>query len=151
MPLTLSWTLSLQVEWPVLKLVQCVCEICEYFVFLNSFEDVESKTFIVRLSVERVYRAQLPITFVVFAAHRPLRRRPPEATAADGPGKAPEASRRSTWRRATARSQLQSFCSRKRPRWMPRTITAGASIREACARNSVSNLGHVKCVSGLKF
>ena len=55
-----------------MKLVQCVCDL---FFVLNSFEDVEPKTFIVRLSVQRVelscpQRSSFPAA---------------SATAADGP------------------------------------------------------------------
>ena len=82
----------------------------------------------------------MPTTFVVSPAHRPLRRRPPEAHIGQTAfrEKPPEAKRRCTRRNSTAASRLRSFCSRKAPRWTPRRTTARASIREAGARHRVS-------------
>ena len=93
----------------------------------EQFEDVESKIFIVRLSLERVQSS---------AVHN---FRPHGASASS-----PEAKRRCTWRRSPARSRLQSSCSQKEPRWTPRT-TVARGLR-AMARNPVSNLGHLNNV-----
>ena len=100
------------------------------------FEDAESETFIVRLSVEPV-----ELSFVQLSSSprlRPLDRRPLEATVADGPGKAPEAKFRCMGRRSTATSRLQSFCSQKAPRWTPRTTMARGLKGGRRARNPVS-------------
>ena len=114
------------------------------------FEDAESETFIVRLSVEPV-----ELSFVQLSSSprlRPLDRRPLEATVADGPGKAPEAERRCTGRRSTATSRLQSFCSQKAPRWKPRTTMARGLKGGSRARNPVSlTWGTSKSFSHLKF
>ena len=69
-------------------LFQCVCD---FFFPLNSFEDVESETFIVPLSVERV-ELRIPTTFVVLpGASDSAPSSPPEAhSGPDGlPGKKP--------------------------------------------------------------
>ena len=88
------------------------------------------------------------ITFVVpLPPH--LRRRPPEATTADSPGKLPEAKRRSTSRRKMATSPLRSFFCRKAPRWMPRGTMAGAS--EAGPEIPSPTWGTSKRFSRLKF
>jgi len=100
------------------------------------------------------HRAELPTTSVVPSAHRPPRRGPPEAHSGQTGfrRKAPEAKRRCTLRRATATSRLRSFCSQKAPRWTPRTNMAGASIREAGARNRGLELGALQNIfSCLKF
>ena len=52
-------------------------------------------------------------------------------TAADGPGKPPEAKRRCTLRRGTAALRLQSCYSAKAPRWTPQTTMARGLNREA--------------------
>ena len=71
-----------------------------------------------------------------------------EATAADGPGKAPEAKRRSTGQHLAARSRLQSSCSPKAPRWTPRgTMARGLRGR---AGNPISNLGNLKKLLGIE-
>ena len=111
------------------------------FVNVNSFEDVESKTFIVPLSVEWVIELSIPTTSVVLpGASASVPRRPPEAHSGQMGfgGRPPEAKRRCTGRRTTARSRLRSCCSPKALRWTPRTTSARASIREACARHRVS-------------
>ena len=118
-----------------LKLVQCVCESKQFW----------------RFGVQNIHRSfvgwpgielSIPTTFVLPpAAHRPLRPRTAGSPQRpDGfPGKPPEATRRCTSRRGTARSRPQSFWFRKAPRWTPRTTSmAGASTREAGARHRVS-------------
>ena len=72
-----------------------------------------------------------------------VRRKPTVARRVSGE-KAPEAKRRCTRRRGAATSRLWSFWSPEAPRWTPRATVARASIREAGARNRVSNLGHFK-------
>ena len=109
------------------------------FFALNSFEDVESKAFIVPLSVER--ELSIPTTFVVLPRRLGLCAVvPPEAHSGQTASreKAPEVELRCTRRRGTATSRLRSCCSPKAPRWTPRTSTARASTREAGARHRVS-------------
>ena len=60
------------------------------------------------------------------SAPRRLRRKPTAAPTAFQE-KAPEATRRCTLRRPSARSQLRSCCSPKAPRWTPRGTMARAS------------------------
>ena len=115
---------------------------------LNSFEDVESKTFIVRLSVERVQSSAAqnfghPRGFGLLAV---IRRKPQRPTA---PGKPPEAKRRSTGLRTAAKSRLQSFCSQKAPRWTPRGRMAGDS--EAGREIDSLTWGTSKSSMGLNF
>ena len=61
----------------------CACDCCECFCVFDPFEDVEPKTFMRRLSVERVELScpQLPS----FCGLNIFSRRPPEATSPDGP------------------------------------------------------------------
>ena len=106
------------------------------FFALNSFEDVESR------NIHRSFvgwtgtELSFPTTFVVSAA---------SASRPTAPGKPPEATRRCTWRRATATSRLRSFCSPKGPQWTPRTTMArGLQWWEAGRRNRVSDLGHLR-------
>ena len=113
----------------VLKLVQCVCA-CEQFW---------------RCGVQNIHRSFVGWTGGAPHSHHfrrlrglfPFARRKPTAARRLSGKKAPEVGRRSTWRRATATSRLRSFCSRKAPRWTPRTTAARASIREG-ARHRVS-------------
>ena len=112
------------------------------FFALNSFENVESKTFIVRLSVERD-GAQLCSTSVVSAA---------SASRSTAPGKPPEAKRRCTGRRTSAASRLRSFCSPKGPRWTPRTTKARGLKAGSRGQKSSLRLGAPqKVFPGLKF
>ena len=67
-------------------------------------------------------------------------------------GKAPEATRRSTWRRGTATIMLQSFCCPKAPRWTPRrTMAWGLGGRKRGQKYRLSNLGHFKKCFGLEI
>ena len=122
----------------------CLC-LCVNIFCLHSLKLLSPKhsSFVCRLNG---HRAELPTTSVVPSAHRSPRRGPPEAHSGRRVSgeKAPEAKRRCTVRRATATSRLRSCCSRKAPRWTPRPTVAGASMREAGARNRVSNLAHFK-------
>ena len=128
-----------------MKLVRCVCDCVWIYLTLHSLKLLSKKhsSFVCRLNG---HRAELPTTSVVPSAHRPPRRGPAEARSGQTGfrRKAPEAERRCTLRRATATSRLRSFWSPKVPRWTPRATVARASIREAGARNRVSNLGHFK-------
>ena len=158
-PITFRTGLQMEtqiVRWSTFKHgAQCKALMASYFecvvgVFVElfcfeQFEDVESKSCIVRLLVEQLngYRAQRRLGLCAFVA--------PEATAADGPGKAPEAKRRFTWQRNTAASRLQSFCFRKASRWTPRTTMAwglksgkhAPDIESRPWGTSKSNLGSV--------
>ena len=56
---------------------------------MNSLNKMSSQTQVLFVCRLNGCGAQLPTTFVVSAAHRPLRLRPPEATAADQPRENP--------------------------------------------------------------
>ena len=123
---------------------------------LNRFEDVESKTFISRLSVERMWSSAFPQLPSSSAAPRPLRRRlrrKPTAAATGLRGK------------SRLRPNAAALCGRRRPRRRCGVFDLqrrrggrqgrqwpGASIREAGARHRVSpTWGTSKSVSGGKF
>ena len=128
-----------------MKLVRCVCDCVWIYFTLHSLKLLSQKhsSFFCGLNG---HRAELPTTSVVPSAHRPPRHRTAEAHSGQTGfrRKAPEAPRRCTGRRSTATSRLRSWCWAKAARWTPRTWMARASIREAGARNRVSNLGHFK-------
>ena len=116
------------------------------FVKVNSFEDVKSKTFIVRLSVERV-ELRIPTTFVVRGCWHLRCCGPGNHLRHDAaaPGGIPRP------RRGCRAFALKRGCGgRQEERWR------GASIREAGARHRVSDLGHLRrlfrdwnlCISG---
>ena len=113
------------------------------FFVLNRFEDVESRN--IHRSFVGGTGTELSIltTFVVSAA---------SASRPTAPGKPPEASRRCTWRRTTATSRLQSFCSPKGPRSTPRTTMAWGLKAGSRARSPVSlTWGTSEGFSCLKF
>ena len=73
---------------------------------------------------------------------------PSSAAATDGPGKAPEATRRSTWPCLEARWRLRSFCWAKELGWTPRTTTVWGPPVGTRVRNAVSNLGYPQKMLG---
>ena len=120
---------------------------------LNSFEDVESKTFVLRLSVVSVELRcpQLPSSF---AAHRPLRRRTAGSPQRlDGfPGESrlrPNAAAPGGGQRP--RRGCGVAAEQRRRGGRQGQIWPGPQIREACARHRGLELGALQNVFFLKF
>ena len=116
---------------------------------MNSLNKMSSQTQVLFVCRLNGCGAQLPTTLVVSAASASsavVRQKPQRPT---GPRKPPEAERRSTSRRITATSRLQSSCSRKEPRWTPRTT--GARGLGGTARNPGSNLGHLNKIFAIEI
>ena len=90
--------------WPVLKMLS-----------------PKHSSFLCRLNGYRAQHAHNFRRLRCLGACAVLRRKPQRPT---GRGKAPEVTRRCTTRRSTASSRLRIFCSRKAPRWTPRTKMA---------------------------
>ena len=121
-----------------LKLVQCVCECFLLWTVWSCWIQNIHRSFVERVQSSAVHNfRRLHVVDLC------------EATAADGPGKAPEVGRRSTWLRARARWRLRSSWSQKAPRWMPRTTVARGP--RGRARNPVSNLGHLRKFFGIEI
>ena len=124
---------------------------------MNSFEDVESKTFIVPLSVDRVESSACPQRTsspggASASAPRRLRRKPTAARRVSAK-KPPEAERRCTWQQwqqPSAASRLRSSCSPKAPRWTPRTTTAGCLNPGRRQTSSLADLGTSEGFSGIE-
>ena len=125
----------------VLKLVHFVCE----YMLLWTVSKLSPKQSVEPVELSCPHLSSFPRS-------RPSRPTP-EATAADGfPEKAPEAKRRSTWRRGRATERLQGSCCPKGPRWTQRgKMARGLGGRKQGQKSRLSNLGHFKKCFGLEI